>query len=112
VTVANGLANGSLLTGVQRVFEAGERLLVNHAELVRLESREQIASVVTRFGLMALGAVFLLSAWLGLLVTAIVALDALPLATRIGAATALQGLIGGALLLAARRAKEEPGDAS
>lgn len=104
--VANGVATGSFLTGVYRVFEAGERLLVNHAELVRLESREQIAAVVMRFGLVAAGLVFLFSAWLGLLATAVVAFDQVPLAARIAAAALVQLLIGVGMLVAGRRSQE------
>lgn len=110
--MATSLASGSVFMGVQRVFQAGERLLVNHAELVRLESREQIASVVTRFGFLAVGCWFLLSAWLGLVVTVIVAFDTVPLATRIGAATFVQALVGLGLCLGARRVKRGGGDAS
>jgi hypothetical protein len=110
--VANGAASGSFLTSAYRVFEAGERLLVDQAQLVRLESREQISAVVTRFGLVAAGIVFLFSAWLGLLATAIVAFDAVPLAGRIGAATLAQLLIGGAMLVISRRAKEGASDAT
>jgi hypothetical protein len=112
VDVADGAANGSFLTGVYRVFEAGERLLVSHTELVRIESREQIAAVATRFGLVVAGLVFLFSAWLGLLATAIVAFDDVSLVWRIAAATLAQLLIGSALLIAARRAKGGASDAT
>lgn len=109
--MADGAANGSLLTGLYRVFEAGERLLVSHAELVRLESREQIAAFATRIGLVAGAIVFLFSAWVGLIATAIVAFDEVPLVWRIAAATLLHLLIGIAMLVAARRTQEGESDA-
>ena len=114
--MANGIATGSAFAGVVRVFQAGERLLVDQAELVRLESHEKIASVMLRFGLAAAAVWFLLTAWLGLLATAIVAFDAQPLALRIGLAALAQLGVGLALLTAARFArrdsKEEDGDAT
>jgi uncharacterized membrane protein len=110
--VADGAANGSLLTGVYRVFEAGERLLVNHAELLRLESRQQIAAFATRIGLVAAGLLFLFSAWLGVIVAAVVAFDQVPLAWRIAIAALVQLGIGVGLLLAARREKEAKEDES
>ncbi len=108
--MANGVASGSFLTGVYRVFEAGERLLVNHAELVRLESREQIASFATRIGLVAAWLVFLFSAWLGVIAAAIVAFDQVPLVWRIAAASLVQLCIAAGLFVAARRGREGPSD--
>jgi hypothetical protein len=110
--MANGVASDSFLMGVFRVFEAGERLLVDHAELVRLESREKLVSFATRFGLVAVGTWFLLTAWLGLLATAIVAFDELPLAARIGLASLAQLAVGIGMLVAARRAKHGDGNAT
>jgi hypothetical protein len=110
--MANGGANGSFLTGVYRVFEAGERLLFDQAELVRLESREKLSAVAARLGLAAAGFVFLLTAWLGVLAAGIVALDGVPLAWRIGGAAVAQLLIGIALLVAARRALGGDNDAT
>ena len=108
--MANGVASGSFLTGVYRVFEAGERLLVNHAELVRLESREQIGAFAMRIGLVAAGLVFLFSAWLGVIAVAIVAFDQVPLIWRIAAASLVQLGIATGMLVAARRGKEGPSD--
>ena len=99
-----GRANGSFLTDVHRVFDAGERLLLDQAELVRLDWRIKLSGVATRFGLALAGFVLLLLAWLGLVVAAITALDGVPLAWRIGGAAVVQLLIGLALLLAARLA--------
>jgi hypothetical protein len=110
--MANGGADGSLMTGVQRVFEAGERLLFDQAQLVRLESREKLSAVAARFGLAAAGFVFLLTAWLGLLAAGIVALDGVPLAWRIGGAAGAQLLIGIALLAVARRSPPGGNDAA
>lgn len=109
--MANGVAATGLLAGVVRVFEAGERLLVDQAELVRLESRERIAGFAVRVGLAAAGAVFLFTAWVGAFVAAIVALDGLPLAARIALASLVQVAVGAALLVAARRVKGD-GDAA
>jgi putative superfamily III holin-X len=109
--MANGGANGSFLTGVHRVFEAGERLLFDRAELVRLESRERLSAAAARFGFAAAGSVFLLTAWFGLLAAGIVALDGVPLAWRIGAAAVAQLLIGIALFAAARRSPGGENDA-
>jgi putative superfamily III holin-X len=110
--MANVVAGDSILTGVHRVFEAGERLLFDEAELVRLESREKLSAVAARFGIAAAGLVFLFTAWLGLLTTAIVAFDGVPLAWRIGGAAAAQLLIAIAMLLAARRSKGAESDAT
>jgi hypothetical protein len=109
--MANRGADGSFLTGVYRVFEAGERLLFDQAELVRLESREKLSAVAARVGLAAAGFVFLLTAWLGVLAAGIVALDGVPLAWRIGGAAVAQLLIGIALLVAARRSPGGANDA-
>lgn len=110
--VANGVAGDSLLTGVVRVFAAGERLLVDRAALVRIDSREMLETAATRVGLAAAGLVFLFTAWLALLATAIIAFDGVPLAARIGGAALAQLLIGAALLVAARRAKGGASDAT
>jgi hypothetical protein len=110
--LVSGGANGSFLTGVYRVFEAGERLLFDQAELVRLESREKLSAAAARFGLAAAGFVFLLTAWLGLLAAGIVALDGVPLAWRLGGAAVAQLLIGIALLVAARRSQGGENDAT
>jgi len=105
--MANGVATTGLWSGVYRVFEASERLLVDQAELVRLESREKLASYAARVGLMAVGAVFLFTAWMGILVAVIVALDEIPLAWRITLA-ALTQLVAGVLMIAyGRRARRE-----
>jgi len=105
--MANGLAaSGGLLSGVYRVFEAGERLLVDQAELVRLESREKLASFAARVGLIAGGLVFLFLAWVAGWVAAIVAFDAIPVAARIGLAGLAQLVVGGALIAASRRAEK------
>jgi hypothetical protein len=103
--MANGVAAGGLLSGVVRVFAAGERLLVDQAELVRLESRERLASFAMRMGLAAAAALFLLIAWVGGFVAAIVAFDAVPLAARIALAALVQLVVGAGLLFAARRMK-------
>jgi putative superfamily III holin-X len=108
---ADGGANGSFLTSVHRVFEAGERLLFDQAALVRLESGEKLAALATRFGLVAAGCMFLLTAWLGLVATAIVAFDGVPLAWRVGVAAVGQLVIGIALLVAARRSPQGEHDA-
>jgi hypothetical protein len=110
--MTNGVAGGSILTGVHRVFEAGERLLFDQAQLVRLESTEKFSAVAVRFGIAAAGVVFLFTAWLGLLATAIVALDGVPLAWRIGGAAVAQLLIAIAMLVAARRSKGAESDAT
>lgn len=110
--MANGVAGSSILTGVHRVFEASERLLFDRAQLVRLESSEKLSAVVVRFGIGAAGFVFLFTAWLGLLATAIVAFDGVPLAWRIGSAAVLQLLIAIAMLLAARRSRGADSDAT
>ncbi|HTO09571.1 MAG TPA: phage holin family protein [Myxococcota bacterium] len=103
--MANGIATTGLLAGVIRVFEAGERLLVDQTELVRLESRERIASFAARVGFAVAAALFLFTAWIGAFVAAIVALDTLPLAARIALAALVQLVVGIALLLVARRGK-------
>ncbi|HXK24615.1 MAG TPA: hypothetical protein VMS55_18235 [Myxococcota bacterium] len=110
--MANGIGGGSVLTGVHRVFQAGERLLFDRAELVRLESREQLSAAAARFGIAAVGFLFLFTAWLGLLATAIVAFDGVPLAWRIGGAAVAQLLIAIAMLVAARRSKGAESDAT
>jgi hypothetical protein len=110
--MANGVARGSLLMDVYRVFTAGERLLVDQAELVRLESLEKVAAVATRLGLFAAALVFLLTAWLGLLAAVIVAFDGVALAARLGGAALVQLLIGAALVVAARRASSGGRDAT
>jgi hypothetical protein len=110
--MANGGAGGSLLTGVVRVFEASERLLVHRAELVRLESRDTLAALAERFGLAAAGIVFLFTAWLGVLAAAIVAFDGVSLAWRIAAAALAQLLIAIAMLVAARRSSRGDGGAT
>jgi hypothetical protein len=110
--MANGVAGGSVLTSVYRVFEAGERLLFDQAELVRLESREKLSAVVARFGLAAAGFLFLFTAWLGVLATAIVAFDSVPLAWRIGGAAVAQLLIAIAMLVGARRSNGGESDAT
>jgi hypothetical protein len=103
--MANGVGATGLLAGVVRVFEAGERLLVDQAELVRLESREQLASFAARMGLAMAALVFVFTAWIGALVAAIVAFDELPLAARIGLAALAQLAVGLGLFVAARRVK-------
>ncbi|HTO53288.1 MAG TPA: phage holin family protein [Myxococcota bacterium] len=105
--MANGVATTGLLSGMVRVFEAGERLLVDQAELVRLESREKLAFFVTRFGLIAGGVVFLFTAWVAAWVAAIVAVDAIPLAARIATAALAQLAVGAGMLFAARRNRED-----
>ena len=101
--MATPAPTGSFVTGLFRVFEAGERLLVEQAELLRLDSREKLGAFATRFGLSALGALCLFTAWLGLLAAAVVAFDTLPLGARIALAALAQLAVGAVLLAAARR---------
>ena len=110
--VATPVANGSFVSGVFRVFEAGERLLVEQAELLRLDSRQKLGSFAARFGVGALGALCVFTAWLGFLAAAVVAFDALPLGARLALAALAQLALGIGLIAAARRrVKGEDGDA-
>jgi hypothetical protein len=112
--VATPVANGSFVSGVFRVFEAGERLLVEQAELLRLDSREKLGSFLARSGLGALGALCVFTAWLGFLSAAVVAFDALPLGTRLALAASAQLALGIGLIAVARRrtkGEEDHGDA-
>ncbi len=112
-TVAAPLANGSFVSGLFRVFEAGERLLVEQAELFRLDSREKLGSFAARFGLGALGVLCLLTAWLGLLAAAVVQFDqTLTLGGRLALAALAQLALGIALIAAARRNIKGEGNAS
>jgi len=110
--MANGVATGSFVSGLFRVFQAGERLLIEQAELLRLDSRERIGAVAARVGLVALGALCLFTAWLGLLLGWVIAFDDVwTLRGRIGAAVAAQLALGVAFLLGARRARVATDDA-
>jgi hypothetical protein len=102
--VANGVAAGSFVGGLFRVFEAGEKLLIEQAELLRLDSRERLAAVAARAGLFALGAAFIFTAWIGLLIAWVVAFDDVwTLGARIGLALGAQVVLGVAFIVAARR---------
>jgi hypothetical protein len=110
--VAAPVASGSFVSGLFRVFEAGERLLVEQAELLRLDSREKLGSFAARFGIGALGALCVFTAWLGFLAAAVVAFDALPLGARLALAALAQLALGVGLIAVARsRSKSEDGDA-
>ena len=110
--VATPAANGSFVSGLFRVFEAGERLLVEQAELLRLDSREKLGSFAARIGVGALGALCVFTAWLGFLAAAVVAFDALPLGGRLALAALAQLALGiGLIAVARRRQKGEDGDA-
>jgi hypothetical protein len=111
--MANGVATGSFVSGLFRVFQAGEKLLIEQAELLRLDSRERIAMAAARAGLVALGALFLFTGWLGLLIGWVVAFDDVwTLPARIGVAVAAQLVVGVALLVGARRARPISDDSS
>jgi len=99
----NGGARGSFLTSAYRVLAAGERLLWDEAELVRLESREKISDAATRVGLGVGALLFVFTAWLAVLASLIVALDGVPLAWRLAGAAVVQLLIAVAMLVVARR---------
>ena len=110
--MATPLANGSFVSGLYRVFEAGERLLVEQAELFRLDSREKLGSFAARFGLGALGAVCLFTAWLGLLAAAVVQFDqTITLGGRLALAALAQLVLGVVLIAAARRGTKGESDA-
>ena len=110
--VSTGASSGSVVSGLFRVFEAGERLLIEQAELLRLDSREKLGSFATHLGLGALGALCMFTAWLGFLAAAVVAFDVLPLGARLALAAGAQLALGVGLIAAARsRTKEEAGDA-
>lgn len=100
--MANGMIAGSFVASLMRVVEAGEKLLVEQVELVKLDSRERIASVALRAGLLVLGVLALFTAWLGLLVAWVVVADSLTLAARIAVALVAQTLLGIGLLWIAR----------
>lgn len=104
-------ATGSFVTGLFRVFEAGERLLVEQAELFRLDSREKLGSFAARFGISALGALCVFTAWLGLLAAGVVAFDGIPLAGRLALAALAQLGLGVVLIAAARRGAKGESDA-
>ena len=108
--MANPMIAGSFVASLMRVVEAGEKLLVEQAELVKLDSRERIASVALRAGLLALGALALFTAWLGLLVAWVVVFDALTLAARIALALVAQTLLGIGLLWVARGRANDAAD--
>lgn len=103
--MSSAVGTGSVVSSLVRVFTAGEKLLIEQAELIRLDSREKIASVATRIGLVAVGGVFLFTAWIGVLITFVVAVDSLTLEARIGIVALAQFVIGAALVFAARRGK-------
>ena len=110
--MATPVANGSFVSGLFRVFEAGERLLVEQAELFRLDSREKLGSFAARFGLGAIGAICVLTAWLGLLAAAVVQFDqTLTLGGRLALAALAQLALGVALIAAARRNTKGDGHA-
>lgn len=104
--MATPVPSGSFVTGLFRVFAAGERLLVEQAELFRLDSRAKLGAFAARFGLGAIGALCLFTAWLGLLAAAVVAFDAIPLGARLALAALAQLVVGVAFLAAARRSDE------
>jgi hypothetical protein len=109
----NGLAATSFLGSLYRVFHAGERLLVEEAELMRLDSQERIVSAAAKVGFMALGGLFLWTAWLGVLITWVVAFDGvLTLAGRLGLAILAQVVLGSGFLIAARRERSSRDAAS
>jgi hypothetical protein len=108
--VATPVASGGFVSGLFRVFEAGERLLVEQAELLRLDSREKLSSFAARFGIGALGALCVFTAWLGFLAAAVVTFDLLPLGTRLALAALAQLALGVGLILAARRRSKGGGD--
>lgn len=111
--MATPVPTGSFVTGLFRVFEAGERLLVEQAELLRLDSRARIGALAARFGLGALGGLCMFTAWLGFLAAAVVAFDGVPLGARLALAALAQLLVGIAFLAAARRGednREDDGD--
>jgi|SRR6516165_2016967 membrane protein YdbS with pleckstrin-like domain len=102
--MANGVATGSLVSGLFRVFEAGEKLLVEQVELLRLDSRERVVSVMARAGLLALGTVFIFSAWIGLLIAWVAAFDEVwTLGARLAVALGAQVVLGVICIVAARR---------
>ena len=105
--MATPVPSGSFVTGLFRVFEAGERLLVEQAELLRLDSRAKLGAFAARFGLGALGALCVFTAWLGLLAAAVVAFDGIPLGARRARAALAQRVVGVAFLAAARRGDED-----
>jgi hypothetical protein len=108
--VATPVANGSFVSGLFRVFGAGERLLVEQAELLRLDSREKLGSFAAHIGLGAFGALCVFTAWLGFLAAAVVAFDALPLGTRLALAALAQLALGVGLIVAARTHKKKEGE--
>lgn len=102
--VATPLATGTFVSGLFRVFTAGERLLVEQAELFRLDSRDKLSSFAVRFGLGALGAICIFTAWLGLLAAAVVQFDGtITLGGRLALAALAQLVLGAVLIAAARR---------
>ena len=100
--MANPMIAGSFVGSLMRVVAAGEKLLVEQAELVKLDSRERIASVALRAGLLMLGVLALFTAWVGLLVAWVVVFDSPTLGARIALALLAQTLLGIGLLWIAR----------
>ena len=89
----------SLGPALERVIDLSQRVVVNRIELVQVESQDWLVRATRRAGLVTLGAISLLVAWLALLTAGVVALDGyLPLGVRLILAAGVEVLVGAALL--------------
>ncbi len=89
----------SLGPALERVIDLSQRVVVDRIELLQVESQDWLVRAGRRAGLVSLGAMSLLVAWIALLAAGVVALDGyLPLGVRLVLAAGVEMLVGVALL--------------
>jgi hypothetical protein len=88
---------------LQRVIDASQRVILDRIELLRVDASLQLRRTARTALLGALAAAFLFTGWAVLVGAAVAAADWLSLPLRLAVASAVHLVLGGALLLAARR---------
>lgn len=104
-------ADRTLWTAATRVLDAGERLLVERLDMLRVEVRGDVSRAVSGSGLVAVGGVLAVSGWGVLMAAVVVALA--PVVTPAVSLAIVGGvhlLLGGVLLWrASTRLSQTPG---
>jgi len=94
-------AEPTITDSVVRVFEAGQRVVLDRVDLARFDLAQLAASALRSAALVAIGAVCLAGAWFALLAGAVAwSLAYLPLPAALILAAALSAIAGGALIAA------------
>ncbi len=90
----------SVATALTHVIEAGQQVILDRIELVRLDAREMLERALRASVFFAAGTLFVIGGWAAIMAMAVILLDrALPLSASLALVGVVNGAIGAVLFV-------------